>query len=325
MTIQTATRIYGEDVVASMKDIGKKCDDFTDGALMHLLKNEDLSHLDKKERYLGIKNLIEDCKGIFFDEAHHCPAQTAEKTLSKSTNAFYVFGGTATPNRADNADLVIEGLFGRKTAIIDASFLIKKGHLMKPNIYYIKLTKIPKRISSFAEDVNLNIVENEERNNHIISIAKTLANDDLSVLVLVSRIDHGKYLHSMIEDSEFIYGQTSVKKRQEVLNDLESKKTKIVISSTIADEGLDIPTLNVVILGGGGKSPNKCKQRVGRGIRKSPGKKCSLIFDFIDIGKHTKKHSARRRNMLRKESEFVIIDTDSFSKINRPPESKTLF
>ena len=89
-----------------------------------------------------------------------------------------------------------------------------------------------------------------------------------------------------------------------------------MIASTLADEGLDIPTLNCVILGGGGKSPTKCKQRVGRAIRKVKGKVGSMIFDFIDVGLHTKKHSKSRKKLLESEPEFNVIEIDSFEKVD---------
>ena len=47
-------------------------------------------------------------------------------------------------------------------------------------------------------------------------------------------------------------------------------------------------------------------------IRKTPQKTRSLIFDFTDIGKYTKKHSSKRRKMLKSEPEFVVREIDHF-------------
>ena len=317
--------------------------------MSEMLKNRKNTLREEKVKYKGkeyfvskIKN-IEIINGDFevFDfttnshlfvanntlthNCHHCPSNTAKNVLTKSKKAYYLYGGSATPIRADKADIMIEGLFGRKTCVIDASFLIKKRYLMKPKIYYVKLTKKPNRVLNFADDMKKNIIENEERNNHIVSIAQKLANDGLSVLVLVGRIDHGKTLQSRIPESKFIYGTHSTKKRKQVLKELEEKKINILISSTIADEGLDIPTLNCVILAGGGKSPTKCKQRVGRAIRKTPDKEVSMIFDFMDIGKYTRKHSVSRKSILKKEKEFIISEIDSFESDKKYHKSKELF
>lgn len=314
VTVQTATRVYGEDILNDIKYMKRSCD--FDDAVLASMKKEDLSHLGRVDKARSIKELIENCKGIYFDEAHHVPARTAQDILAKSKKAYYLFGGTATPSREDGADLMIEGIFGRKFANISASYLIKRGHLMKPDIYYIKLKGKGKRALNYDSDLKENIVLNDERNNHVISIANALAKDDLSVLILVSRIDHGKKLKEQIKDSEFIYGGSTKKKRDRVLKELEDKKTKIVISSTIADEGLDIPSLNCLILAGGGKSANKCKQRVGRVIRKTGQKRVSMVFDFLDTGKYTKKHSKDRMNILKTEEEFQIRVIPSFEAKN---------
>lgn len=305
MTVQTAIRVYGKDLKKDLKDFN----DLGDSELSSL-KKEKMDHLKKAA---SIKKLIEDCKGIYFDEAHHCPARTAQEILMNSKQAFYMFGGSATPFRSDNADLMIEGLFGPKICEISASFLIRQGFLMKPDIYYVKLSEKPKKAITYAQDVDNNLIGNAERNNHIIAISKALAKNNLSVLILVIRIEHGEFLKSKIPESEFIHGKSGKKKRDKVLSELESKDRMIVIATTIADEGLDIKTLNSVIMAGGGKSPNKCMQRVGRAIRKFKGKTKSIIIDFLDTGKFIKKHSNARKKMLATEEEFNIKIMKSFA------------
>jgi len=309
MTIQTATTVYGKNILKDLKKF--KPEDF-DSDIISSWKKEDLSHIKKLDKAHKIKELIENCKGMYADEAHHVPSQTAHDIITKSTNCYHIFGGSATPYRTDNADLIIEGLFGRKICKITASALIKMGYLMKPEIYFIKLKNKHKSCINYQEDVKYNIIENEERNNHIKQISEFLRSQDLSVLILVRLIEHGKTLNKMIYGSEFIHGSISKNKRSQEIKDLNSGKNSILIGSVLADEGLDIPTLNCVILAGGGESPIKCKQRVGRAIRKSKGKSKSIIFDFMDVGKYTKKHSKARINILKDEEEFVVREIDSY-------------
>ena len=77
-----------------------------------------------------------------------------------------------------------------------------------------------------------------------------------------------------------------------------------MIASVICDEGLDIPTLSCLILGSGGKSPTRAKQRVGRVIRL--GSPHAEVYDFMDVGKWTAKHSRKRIKILQEEPEFDI-------------------
>ena len=70
--------------------------------------------------------------------------------------------------------------------------------------------------------------------------------------------------------------------------------------STIFDEGVDIPEVNVLIIAAGGKSEVKTIQRIGRGLRK---KKVGgvLVFDFKDASKFLDRHSIDRIKVYQKE------------------------
>jgi len=304
-TIQTVCRSYDEIIINEIK----KYNDF-DEEEIKLLNEENFSHIKSKKK--EIKQLIENAAGIYFDECHHVAATTCQKTITKSKNAYYLFGGSATPYRTDNATLAIEGLFGRKRAEVDASRLIKEGYLEKPNIFYINIKSNKTRVNNYEEDYKSHIINNQERNNHIIKICKILKDKKISTMVLVQRIEHGKFLNSEIEESVFIQGSSSKKKRQQSLSDLNSGKIPILIATVICDEGLDLPSLSALVLAGGGKSITRVKQRVGRVIRKHPDKKCALVFDFIDIGRWVSGHSKKRRKILKTEKEFQIQNIEKF-------------
>jgi len=92
----------------------------------------------------------------------------------------------------------------------------------------------------------------------------------------------------------------------------------ICAHNTIADEGLDIPSLSALIMAGGGKSPTRAKQRVGRVIRK--GSPFALVYDFIDLGKWTKKHSRARINILQEEPEFKVSTIKASSILHSEKE-----
>jgi superfamily II DNA or RNA helicase len=72
------------------------------------------------------------------------------------------------------------------------------------------------------------------------------------------------------------------------------------------DVGVDVPSLGMVILAGGGKAEEAARQRIGRGLRaKKSGPNVALIVDFADqYNEYTKKHALER---LR-----VIVDTPGF-------------
>ena len=75
-----------------------------------------------------------------------------------------------------------------------------------------------------------------------------------------------------------------------------------MIATTIFDEGVDIPELQKVVLCSGGKSQVKLLQRLGRGVRKAPGKKVVEIVDCADTHHPLlRKHALERKKLFKRE------------------------
>lgn len=314
VTIQTVTyALFGEKYFKkALKDLKESSG--MDDAEFREFKKEKLDNIRQKRKV--IEGLVKSAKGIYADEVHHYSAKTCQDVILKSPDAYYRYGGSATPVRSDNSYLTIEGLFGRKTSVVTASQLIRLDYLMKPTIKFIKVGGRSPLTMTWAEDRKKNITQCDERNTCIIKIARKLNDKKIKTLILIQVIDHGKYLEKNIPGSVFIHGKSTKKKRMETLEKLETGEITTVIGSTIADEGLDIPSLSALINCGGGKSPVRAKQRVGRVIRK--GSEYALVYDFIDRGKWTKKHTTERMKLLKTEEEFdlEIISQEDILTLN---------
>ena len=81
---------------------------------------------------------------------------------------------------------------------------------------------------------------------------------------------------------------------------------RITIASVIFDEGIDCKPLDTLILAGGGKSPTRALQRIGRILRKFEGKEDAIAVDFMDNCKYLQAHSKKREKIYRSEDEFII-------------------
>jgi superfamily II DNA or RNA helicase len=149
-------------------------------------------------------------------------------------------------------------------------------------------------------------VENRARNRLIAIQAAKLAESGRSVLILVSQIAHGKLLQSLIPEAQFAHGGLDTETRRAYVSALERKLHPVLIATTLADEGLDIPSLDSVILAGGGKSATKAYQRIGRALRPSPGKDRALIFDYLDSPVYLDEHGEARLQLYRGEPEFEV-------------------
>lgn len=307
ITIQTVMATLGKK--ASFLD-----DDKIDGGTIDISGN-------KKEI---ISELLKSAKGVYFDECQHAAAETCEIVLKNLPNAYYRFGGSATPYREDNAEIVIQGLFGRYICDINASFLIENGYLMQPDITFINISKQPYKANNYQDEYKELIVKNEIRNKIISSYANVFYNNNMSTLILVREIEHGKLLESMIKNSVFVHGSMPSKKRRQNIDDLKSGKLKIMIATSIADEGLDVPRLEALILAGSGKSSTKAFQRIGRVIRKHKEKKNAIVIDFMDSGKYQNRHSYARKKIYKTEQLFKINTNYDFSKFVEQPKENSL-
>ena len=90
--------------------------------------------------------------------------------------------------------------------------------------------------------------------------------------------------------------------------------TDVLIASKIFDQGVDIPELDALILAGSGKSTGRALQRIGRVIRKYPGKEKAIVVEFMDNCKYLRDHSEVRLSVYNTESQFEIKEVNKSVK-----------
>ena len=262
-----------------------------------------------------LSDLFKKIDVLCIDEAHHINVAGKNKIqntyfkIATMLDCYYKFGLTATPGDPDSLEReLLEGATGRVIDHVSSSELIKRGLLTRPSIQMYKITP-PQRYSDWQVAYRENVLKNARRNAKIVQLAEAFSRDNKSVLITVTRVaEHGGLLNDLIEDAVFMSGQTPAEERKQILQDFGSKKIKILIS-TVVNEGVNIPSMDVIIMAGGGKSNKQTVQRVGRALRKSEGKSKAVIIDFMDAdGGMLQRHSKARLKTYRKESEFEIKD-----------------
>ena len=203
---------------------------------------------------------------------------------------------------------MIEAAAGYKILKVDSSYLIQKDYLVRPRIYFIPITshQRSKRYIRYPTVYTNEIVENQVRNQIISEIAKRYASEELTVLILVTQIKHGKILNTLLPDAILLTGKDRSGFRTQTLDALREGTQKIVIATTLADEGLDIPGLQVLIQAGAGKSETRALQRIGRALRKTPTKNKAIVIDFFDHAPFLELHSRRRLEIYQTEEEFDV-------------------
>jgi len=298
-TIQTAARAF-EAGPRRASGSAKASDE-------EVARAERPTRLDESTRQ-HVREAIEQAGLVIFDECHHVPADTFYKIAMRTRSAAWRYGLSATPWRDDACDLLLEAALGEKISAINCSDLIEGGYLVAPRLRMTRC-RIPRgifRARRYPEIYQQAIVENQERNRMIAARATQWAAEGRSVLVLVAQVAHGRLLHNLLPEANFAYGALDSEVRWRCLKELEQKLRPVLIATTLADEGLDVPTLDAVILAGGGKSQSRAYQRIGRALRPAPGKTEALVMDFVDNVPYLRDHSEARLALYRQEPAFHI-------------------
>lgn len=257
---------------------------------------------------------------VMMDEVQIVSSKTASEVRLLFKHANYAFGYSASPWRDDGSDLMIEAAFGKRIVDITASELINLGYLVRPTIR-IRETNYKVDIPSKMKYVDIYkkaIVENEARNQQIASDATSVFHQGMNTLILVTQIKHGNILKEIIEnvygcEVQFISGKSNMKTRKKAIQDMRDGKISLMIASTIADVGLDIPRLECIVEAGAGKSSVTALQRLGRIMRPFNDKSECLFITYRDTVRYIKDHIERKKLIWQTEPEFNIVDELNFT------------
>lgn len=274
-----------------------------------LLDGDDDEELVSKNKYSDIIKMLKEAKLHIIDECHMSACETIQQVF-KQANAEHIYGLSGSPWRDDGQDLLIESILGKYIVNISASYLIARGFLAQPLIkfrvvppYHYELEKV------YPSVYKKYISENDIRNGLVLQAALALIEKGYQVLVLFNSLKHGKILYELFEkhtECALLDGNNSNDEREKVKQDLLSHKIKCVLASKIFDIGVDIPSLSGLVIACGGKSSVKALQRVGRVIRKYPGKKFAVVVDFVDQAPFLSEHSKARYRIYSSEEGFDV-------------------
>jgi superfamily II DNA or RNA helicase len=274
-----------------------------------LLDSDNDEEAVSKNKYVEIAKLMKQAKVHIIDECHMSACETIQE-IYKASTIEHIYGLSGSPWRDDGADLMIESILGRYICNISASQLIEGGFLAQPLIrfrvvppYHYELDKV------YPSIYKKYIVENDIRNGLVLDAVKAMVSKGYQTLVLFNSIKHGKILHKLFEEHmscALLDGSNDKDEREKVKQDLLNHKIDCVLASRIFDIGVDIPSLSGLVIACGGKSTVKALQRVGRVIRKYPGKKNAVIVDFVDQAPFLQDHSKARYKIYCSEDGFDV-------------------
>lgn len=248
------------------------------------------------------KELLSAFPLIIYDECHHLGAQCFSKSLIKINAPFYL-GLSATPERKDKLDSIFKYFLGDLKTY---NFFENSTFNVKCNIYYYSTeSELFKPIkNNFLKTFNSpamisNLCKIDERNNYILLILNSILINEPSrkILILTGRcnnnnINHVQMLYDLINQQ--YPNQCGIYKggMKEIQLVVSSTKKIIIGTYEMAQEGLDIPTLDTLLLA----TPLKGNiiQTCGRIMRGNTDNN-PLIIDLVDLIEPFK-YSAKSRN-----------------------------
>lgn len=227
---------------------------------------------------------------VVVDEFHHAAAPSYRRLLQR-LQPRELLGLTATPERMDEQD--VTSWFGGRIAVelrlweaIDEGFLV------------------PFQYFGVADGTDLSSLEWRRGGYAVESLDKVLTGDDLRVgklLEAVRRViadpgrmralgfcvsvEHARYMARAFSDvglpSMALSGTTAESDRAQVLARLERGELRAVFSVDVLGEGVDLPTVDTVLLLRPTDSATVFTQQLGRGLRRADGKAYLTVLDLI--------------------------------------------
>lgn len=266
----------------------------------------------KVEEYLA--NEV-DC--IFLDETHHLGSAESWEKPAKKCNAYYRFGLSGTVLLRDEiSNMRLIGQTGQVITSTTQQELVRRGLSAFPIIRMISNKTLLADATdwSWRQVYRVGIEENDIRNRIILDIIDTKIEEKKQTLIIVHTVRHANQLMKnarQYKRMKLITGAVEGQERQRLVKQMDRGELLCIVATPVFDEGVDIPNLRCLILAGGGKSPIKVIQRMGRGMRQKPeGANIVEIYDFLDNGnKYIRRHAQQRKRVFHREG----FETETFN------------
>ena len=226
---------------------------------------------------------------VIIDEAHRSGAETYQRILSHLQPEF-VLGMTATPERLDGFN-VFE-LFDHNVPYEIRLNDALEADMLTPFHYY-GVTDVTFDDGTTADaETDLRYLISPERIRHLVNALETYGHAGVPPrgLIFASRKSeaaelaraltgqqvHGRYLRCLA-----LSGDDTVAAREAAVAELEAGNLHYLVTVDVFNEGVDIPTVNQIVMLRNTQSPTVFVQQLGRGLRKAPDKDYVVVIDVI--------------------------------------------
>jgi superfamily II DNA or RNA helicase len=194
---------------------------------------------------------------------------------------------------------------------ITSSFLIERGFAVPVEIRVVRaprcLTERLNGAEGWAKELKA-LVECEARNKLIIDLVQKA---EKPALIVTNRVKHAELLYKMAKEAGLraavVTGAMKGEVRVETYGGLKAGRIEVLVATTLADEGLDLPRLVTLAIAAGGRSKTRALQRVGRLVRPYPGKTTAVVYELEDPTGFARMHLQERLRLYGTEPHWRIV------------------
>jgi superfamily II DNA or RNA helicase len=256
---------------------------------------------------------------VIVDEFHHAAAPSYDRLLTH-LQPIELLGLTATPERADGLDVLgwFDGRIAAELRLWDAI----DQHYLAPFSYYgihdgLDLRDVPwRRGRGYDVEALTNLyTASDHWAKQVVKEFADRVDDPATVRALgfCVSVDHARFMARVFTEagisSVAVWGATPADERQAALRALDDGKVRVVFSVDLFNEGVDVPTVDALLLLRPTESPTLFLQQLGRGLRKTPGKTTCTVLDFVGLHRREFRFDRRLGALLggtRKELEQQV-------------------
>ena len=239
----------------------------------------------------GIDSIPHDAFDVVvIDEFHHAEATSYRRIIDHLTPS-ELLGLTATPERADGAD--VRSFFGGRTAAELRLWDALGADLLCPFHYFAVDDGTDLRGVSWSRgrydegELSKLYTGNNARAAMVISELqdKVLDLGAMRALGFCVSVDHARFMARAFSDAGIpaaaVSGQTPQQERDRLLEDLRRRRINMIFAVDVFNEGLDLPDVDTVLFLRPTESATVFIQQLGRGLRRTRDKAVLTVIDFV--------------------------------------------
>ncbi len=281
---------------------------------------------------------------LIIDEVHHLPADKF-RYIAENSFADMRMGLSATVIREDGRHVDLFPLMGGVVYAKSFQELAEKGYIAPFRIITIRVSLTPEERTKYKELLEKfrklagtrevkQLIEDAKRGDESakealkiraeirelvalaqekLRIIKQIVEDELAkdskIIIFTQYIEQAKRIAEEL-NTYYITGELDENTRKRRLEMFKSGIVRVLVMTTVGDEGIDIPDANVGIIAGGTGSRRQFIQRLGRLLRPAPGKEARL-YEVIVKGTFEEYESKKRKEAIKMLYEGLVTISEN--------------